>query len=177
MHILALTPGLFQIRVANLHRTNDHIISPTKDPNKNFVHISFNGSGSVVDGEPDKFDWDLVFTQYTAKVEQLSTGIIEDYSVNGVLLNPHLVQVAHDFTKPFTDINYTDLQTYTYSTFWDAIGYDWKYYDFDNMVYVIEPGRAYIIHSVEDNYFKMRFTSFTNDQGDKGYPTFEVAKF
>jgi len=177
MQVMSLSAGVYQIRIANLDGTNDHIISATKDPNKSFVHISFNGSGSTVNLEPDKFDWDLVFTQYTAKVEQIGTGIIEDYSVNGVLLNPYKVKVAHDFTKPFLDINYTDLQTYTYSTLWDAIGYDWKYYDFENLVYVIEPNRTYIVHSVEDNYFKIRFTSFTNDLGEKGYPTFEVAKF
>lgn len=177
IQFLGLTSGQYQMRIANLDGTNDQVILAAKDPNKNFVYVSFNGSGSVVNVEPDKFDWDLLFTQYTAKVEQVGTGIIEDYSVNGVLLNPYLVEVARDFTKPFVDIGYTDLQTYTYSQLWDAIGYDWKYYDFDNMVYVIEPGRTYVVHSVEDNYFKLRFTSFTNDLGERGYPQFEIAKF
>jgi hypothetical protein len=177
VQVLGLTSGTYQIRFANLDGTNDHIVSVAKDANKNFVHISFNGSGSVVDVEPDKFDWDLVFTQYTAKVEQQGTGIIEDYSVNGVLINPYNVEVAHDFTKPFLDITYADLTTYTYSQPWDAIGYDWKWYDFDNMVYVIEPGRTYIIRSTEGDYYKMRFTSFVNDLGEKGYPQFEIAKF
>ncbi len=177
MQVLDLTGGIYQIRVANLDGTNDQILSIAKDPDHSFVHLSLNGAGSVVNVEPDKYDWDLLFTQYTAKVEQEGTGIIEDYSVNGVLLNPYQVRIAHDFTKPFTDIVYSDLTTYTWSTLWDAIGYDWKYYDFDAMVYVIEPGRTYIVQSVEGDYYKLRFTSFTNDLGEKGYPTFELAKF
>ncbi len=177
MQVLGLVGGVYQIRIANLDGTNEQIIPAARNPNKNFVYISFNGNGSVADVEPDKFDWDLVFTQYTAKVTQVSTNITEDYSVNGVLLNPYHVRVARDFTKPFLDIAYTDLSGYTYSTLWDAIGYDWKYYDFDAMVYVIEPNRTYIIQSTEGDYYKLRFTSFTNDLGEKGYPQFEIAKF
>ncbi len=177
MQVLSLTNGTYQIRFANLNGTDEHILSLNKNPNKNFVYLSFNGAGSEVDVEPDKYDWDILFTQYTAKVEQQGTGVIEDYSVNGVLINPYNVEVAHDFVKPFVDINYADLSTYTYSTLWDAIGYDWKWYDFDNMIYVIEPGRTYIIHSTEGDYYKLRFTSFVNALGEKGYPQFEVAKF
>jgi hypothetical protein len=177
MQVQGLTNGVYQIRVANLDDSNDQVIQVAKDPDKNFVHISFNGSGAAVVAEPDKYDWDLLFTQYTAKVTQVATNITEDYSVNGVLLNPYRVEIARDFTKPFVDIAYTDLASYTYSTLWDAIGYDWKYFDFDNMVYVIEPNRTYIIHTVEDHFYKLRFTSFTNELGDKGYPKFEVSKF
>ncbi len=177
MQVIGLTGGVYQIRVANLDGSSENIISVTKDPNQNFVHISLSGTGSQVDAEPNKNDWDLLFTQYTAKVTQIETQITEDYSVNGVLINPYLVQVAKDFSKPFTDIVYTDLQTYSYSEFWDAIGYDWKYYDFDNMVYVIEPDRTYIIRTVENNFYKLRFISFTNDLGEKGYPAFEFSKF
>jgi hypothetical protein len=177
MQILGLTNGTYQIRVANLNGTDDQILSVTKDPDKNFAYLSLTGSGSVVDVEPDKYNWDLVFTQYTAKVEQQGTGIIEDYSVNGVLINPYNVEVAHDFVKPFADINYNDLSTYTYSQLWDAIGYDWKWYDFDAMLYLIQPGSTYIIHSTEGDYYKLRFTSFVNDLGEKGYPQFETAKF
>ena len=177
MQMVGLTNGTYQVRVANLDGSADNTISVTKDLNHNFVHISFNGSGSAVEAEPDKYDWDLLFTQYTTKVTQTSTNITEDYSVNGVLINPYLVQAARDFTKPFLDISYADLSTYTFSSFWDAIGYDWKEFDFNSMVYIIEPGRTYIVHTVEGNYYKLRFTSFTNAQGDKGYPTFEVSKF
>jgi hypothetical protein len=177
IQVLGLTAGVYQIRFANLDGSGDHIVSITKNGNKNFVHLSLNGSGAEVDAEPDKYDWDLLFTQYTAKVTQTSTNITEDYSVNGVLLNPYHVEIAHDFVKPFTDISYTDLSTYTYLTCWDAIGYDWKWYDFDNMIYVIEPGRTYIIHSTEGDYYKLRFTSFVNNLGEKGYSQFEVSKF
>lgn len=177
MQMIGLVGGTYQIRFANLDGTNDHLVSVTKNPDYNFVHINFNGSGSVVNVEPDKYDWDLLFTQYTARVTQISTNITEDYSVNGVLINPYQVEVAKDFSKPFVDINYNDLTTYTYSALSDAIGYDWKYFDFDLSAYVIEPNRTYIIRSVEGAYYKLRFTSFTNDLGENGYPTFELAKF
>lgn len=177
VQLLGLTGGNYQIRFANLNGTSDYTVSIPKNNTYNFMHLSFDGTGNVFAAQPPKEDWDLVFTQYTAKVTQEATQITEDYSVNGVLINQHAVEVARDFTKPFAEINYTDLSTYTYSTFWDAIGYDWKYYDFDAMMYVIEPGRTYIIKSTEGDFYKMRFTSFVNDLGEKGYPAFEISKF
>lgn len=177
VQVIALSGGNYQMRFANLDGSNEHWVNVAKNDNYNFMHLSFDGSGSVLAAQPPKADWDLVFTQYTTKVTQEATQITEDYSVNGVLINPFMVAVAHEFVKPFTEINYLDLNTYAYSGNWDAIGYDWKYYDFDAMMYVIEPGRTYIIKSTEGDYYKMRFTSFVNDLGEKGHPTFEVSKF
>ncbi len=177
MQILSLAGGTYQVKVADLNGANLQVLNISKNANKNFVYLSLNGSGSVADVEPDKVSWDLVFTQYTTKVEETLSGIWHDYSTNGVLINPYQVEVARDFTKPFTEINYTDLSTYTWSNNWDYIGYEWKYYDFDLSTYVVLPNKIYIIKSTEGEYYKLRFTSFVNALGEKGYPAFEVAKF
>lgn len=177
MQMVSLTNGTYHFRVADLNGSNDQMVSITKNPNKNFVYINLTGTATVADVEPDKFDWDLVFTQYTTLVEEDNTGIYYDYSTNGVLINPHQVEVARDFTKPFVDISYSDLATYSWSDHWDYIGYDWKYYDFDLSTYIILPNRTYIIQSTEGDYYKLRFTSFVNNLGERGYPAFEVSKF
>jgi len=177
MQVISLTGDTYQIRIADLNGNNEQVLNIPKYPNKNFTYISLTGTGSIADVEPDKFDYDIVFTQYTTLVEEIGTGVFHDYSTNGVLVNPYQVQTARDFTKPFLDIVYSDLSTYTWSTNWDYIGYEWKYYDFDLSTYVVLPNRTYIILSTEGDYYKLRFTSFVNDMGERGYPAFEVSKF
>ena len=173
--ILGLNNNNYQIQFANLDGSSSQMITIPKSDNHHFVYLSFDNG--VVDIEPPKSSWDLLFTQYTALVKQQSTGIIENYSVNGTLLNPHQVVASREFSKSFEDILFSDLANYQYTKKRDIIGYDWKDYDFDLSVYIIFPNRNYIVKSVEGNYFKIRFTSFTNDLGERGYPTFEVSKF
>ncbi len=175
LQILGFSNGKYTIRYANLDGSQPHEISFAKDPSYNFIFVSFDQG--VVTVEPPKTTWDLLFTQYTAKVTQQSTGIVENYSVNGVLLNPHKVVAAREFNKPFSDIVFSDLNQYNFTAQRDIIGYDWKDYNFDLAVYIIYSNKTYIVRDVEGNYYKLRFTSFTNQEGVRGYPTFEVARF
>jgi len=175
MQILGFSNNQYSIRYANLDGSQLQQISFSKDPSYNFIFVSFDQG--VVSVEPPKSTWDLLFTQYTAKVTQQSTGIVENYSVNGVLINTHNVKVAKEFSKPFTEILYTDLPNYIFTSQRDAIGYDWKEYNFNTASYIIYSNRSYLIQSVEENYFKLRFISFTNQEGVRGYPTFEVVRF
>lgn len=175
MQINGFSNGQYSIRYANLDGTQFQEISFSKDATYNFIFVSFDQG--VVSVEPPKTTWDLLFTQYTTLVTQQSTGIVENYSVNGALLNPYKVVAAREFNKPFTDIIFSDLTGYNYTPQRDIIGYDWKDFDFDLSVYIIFPNRSYIIRDVEGNYYKLRFTSFTNQDGVRGYPTFEVARF
>lgn len=177
IQFIELTNGMYRVRVANLDGSAETIIDAPQNDDYNFTHISFNGNGGVADVEPPKANWDLLFTQYTTLVAENGTGILYNYSVNGVLINPDKVRVAKDFVKPFEQIAYTDLDTYAWLTAWDAIGYEWKYYDFDASTYVVLPVHTYLIQSTEGDYYKLRFTAFVNNMGVKGYPAFEVSKF
>ncbi|MCX7745204.1 MAG: hypothetical protein N2167_11635 [Flavobacteriales bacterium] len=175
VQLLGFQNGQYTVRFANLDGSSEQILSFTKSTLHNFIYISFDQG--IVNIEPPKQTWDLLFTQYTTLVTQQSTGIVENYSVNGVLLNPYNVVAAREFNKPFDEIIYTDLANYNFTSQRDIIGYDWKEYNFSLSAYIIYPNKNYIIRDVEGNYYKLRFTSFTNAEGIRGYPTFEVARF
>jgi hypothetical protein len=128
--------------------------------------------------EPKKNRYDIQFTHYTTRVYyEGSTTEFEWYAVNGVLLNPNGVTVAVDSTDNFTGITFDELGNYTFSSRRDFIGYDWKSYDFDLATYKILSQNTYMIRDRFGDFWKMRFVSFTNALGERGYPTFEVAKF
>ena len=74
----------------------------------------------------------------------------------------------------FDAVNLSDTLAHPFSLDDDAIGYEWKEYDFDLSVYVMHPERVFIVHDAEGLFHKIHFVDFYNDQGERGCPTFEV---
>ena len=65
------------------------------------------------------------------------------------------------------------ISMYEFNNQQDDIGYNWKYYDFDNEIYNVDLYINYIIKNQEERYFKLHFLDFYNNNGEKGYPLFE----
>lgn len=168
----------YYIHFANLDNTDEHYYQINKNPLKNFVHFSFNNGGNLDSQQPDKDRWDLNFTKYSTILFD-DQGTPTPYLVRGVLINND-VSVAKDTVNDFKSIDITKVNTYTYSTKQDAIGFNWKSYR--NDLYIVKPNYIYIIKDRNNNYFKIRFISFYNSitnhpyYGEKGYPSFEYAR-
>ncbi|MBN2348323.1 MAG: HmuY family protein [Bacteroidales bacterium] len=149
-------------------------ITILKTDSANFTFYNFKLK-SQLNLEPEKQKYDLIFQIY---YEMLYTddGIPTPYPVRGVFLNPNAVEAALDTLDSFDEIREDNISTYQFSNKADIIGYDWKdvTVDFDagSAVYFIVQGRTYIIRSVEGNYYKLKFLSYTFN-GINGYPRFE----
>lgn len=138
-----------------------------KNPLLNMNTFSFT-SGLEVTIEPASEDWQLLFTQYTHVFEGH-----QPYSVNGVLINTKKIEVIETSTS-FGQIDYAFALAQSYTNKRDELGYDWKIYDFDAMIYTIEANKHYILRDLESRYFKLRFVDFYTIQGAKGAPKFEI---
>lgn len=149
--------------------------SVAKDPSVNYLYFSLGNEGSIQPIEPPKEQWDLQFTQYTTLLFT-DLGEAYPYLVTGVLINRSGVVVATDTLTNFQAIDLEKARQYTYSSAMDAIGYDWKYYNFDAGVYTILNNRNYIIRDHQGYYFKLRFIGFYNQNGEKGYPVIEYQR-
>lgn len=165
----------YRFRYANLDGTEESSFSITKDFLVNYVCFSFKNGGEQLEIQPDKNGWDLLFTQYT---DLLFTNAGEPYPyiVTGVLVNSNGVEAAFDTTMHFNEITKDHLVNFKFSSDQNKIGYEWKYYDFDNAVYTVFSDFNYIIKDVHGYYYKMRFIGFYNNLGEKGYPTIEYQK-
>ena len=159
----------YHLRIANLDNTEDTLIYIVKNSNKQFVSFSFNDY-SIDLMEPEKTNWDLLFTQYT----EIFTDPAMAYIVTGVLINQNHVQVALDTINTFNDIDYSMVNQYTFSSARNYIGYQWKYYSFSSASYTILDHYNFIIKDDKDRYFKLHFIDFYNNMGEKGFPTFEI---
>ena len=65
---------------------------------------------------------------------------------------------------------------YTFTNYWDEIGYDWKIRNSQDNSFTIDANKSYILKTTEELFYKIRFTDFYNSSGVKGYPTFEIQK-
>ena len=168
--IESINDEYYIIKYANLDNTNSNTIEIQKDKSKNFQYLSFKNN-TIVNIEPNKEEWDLLFTQYTHLFND--PDLPPSYLVTGVLINYlNNVLVSKDSINTFEDINYSNVETYTFSNKQNIIGYNWKTYTGNG--YIINTNLTYIIKDISNRYFKMRFIDFYNSYGEKGYPSFEI---
>ncbi len=173
----SLSNNAYSIKYADLTGENEKTTMIEKDNTKNYVCFSF--ENGVVDIEPHKNEWSLLFTKYTTL---LFTDLGEPYpySVVGVHLNPNQVRAGLDTLKSFETIVLADTANYEFTNQRDFIGYKWKYYDFDAGTYSIVPDLNYLIKNHDGFYYKLRFIDFYSHEaetlGEKGFPTFEFQK-
>ncbi len=142
-----------------------------KNYSRNFSYFSVK-TNAQVPIEPNKNDWDLMFTQY---IHTFSDPYLP-YLVTGVLLNPYNTQAAVDSTIDFKKIDITVANNMKLRAAPDVIGYGWKEFGFANSVYKIYAHWNFVVRDSKSLYYKMHFIDFYNDKGTKGYPKFELQK-
>jgi len=179
VQFLSLDNGVYNVRFANLDGSDDHTVDIEKNPDINYVALSFNNGGSVMSLEPRKDQWDLHFGQYTGYTPD-ENGTLYSYYVQGILLNPNGVEAAIDTTFKFNEIQYEDIPLFGYSSKQDTIGHLWKDVEIDfetlESVYTVDTTINHIIRSVSGNYYKLRFLNFYNEMGEKGFTVFEYQR-
>lgn len=174
----SLKKDRFYFRYAMLNSNEFVSTYVNKTPDRNFSYYSFNTNEQVFP-EPPKSSYDLLFTQYTTLL-YTNTGEPYPYLVTGVLLNRFNTLAAQDSTKAFDEINLEDALNHSYGDTLDQIGYDWKDVVGDvssgAVYYEVKPEQTYFLRNQNDFYFKLRFISFYNNAGEKGYPTIEFQR-
>ena len=180
-----MSNNTYSIHYADLDGNNDHIVQIDKNTSHHFKYFSFD-THSEVDVAPQKNEYDLVFTQYTEIFYAPHPAIPHNftppfsYLVTGTLINPDGVKVALSEEENFSEIVFTDSLSYDFDMSANAIGWDWKVYDFTNGsggLYNIVPNKNFIIRDTDGFYYKFRFVGFYDTQtGEKGTPNFEFQK-
>ncbi|MCC6447711.1 MAG: HmuY family protein [Chitinophagaceae bacterium] len=162
----------YTIRVADINGDNDREMTIPKNDNYNFQFLFLNPTEKLIDAEPIKTDWDIVFTQYTHVFYDMNPPT--PYLVTGCLTNRYETMALMDSTTSYENINYEYAITKILSTEINTIGYTWKVYSQD--VYITNPKLNYIIRTQDGAYYKLHFIDFYDSNGNKGTPTFEYQK-
>jgi hypothetical protein len=165
--------NVYSIHFSNLDGSDEHYFEVGTDPARSFTLFSFNNGGSMFQFQPPDSDWDLCFTQYSTILFD-DNNVATPYLVRGVYINMNGTAAARDTINSFNDITAGDISDYTFSPAQDIIGYDWKDYQDDS--YKINPGIFYIIKDQLGEYYKLKFTGFYNNSGERGYSSFQLIK-
>ena len=175
----SLVGATYYFTYSNLNNTDKISASVTKQNGFNKVYFSFEDGGKQVQPEPQKDNYDLLFTQYTTLLFT-NEGDPYPYLVTGVLLNPYQTAVAFDSTMTFEEVDLATAMNMNYTTQYDRIGYNWKNVEGDVesgvVNYIVKPEFDFIIQNNIGQYFKLRFVGFYNNQGVKGFPVIEFQR-
>lgn len=170
---VGVSPYEYHFEYASLNdpKTITAVILP-KNPTKLNVYFSFSTPTKYLDFEPCKEDWDFCFLKY--RFVFYETTPITKYVVRGIFINTSKISVAVDSTQKFESITpkYAE-DKFKYSGYRDAMGYDWKVYNFTTGQYNARTYVNYVIKNEHnDEIYKLRFLDFNNN-GIKGTPKFE----
>lgn len=160
----------YVIRTAAIDGTNIQSYTIPLNPALNGVAFNLT-DGAVVAHQPPSDQWDLLFSNYMETLWDGSDSVY--YQVNGVLLNRNGVAVSVVDAPSVDSVSIDPTELIAISSNINAIGYQWKFFDFDTQTFAVEPNRVYIIRTVEENFYALRFLGFYSPEGVKGSPEFE----
>lgn len=184
LQVLSVTDSVFHIRYSMYDNTGLQEFFIPRNERYSLVYFSFDNNGQLVDQAPPRDEWDFVFTKYTHVYFEFPPGsIFRNYPVAGVQLNiwqnTHALQLQQDTFPnymPFDEFTYSSVSNYNWSPASDVIGYDWKYYDFNNSRYYVYPNNYFIVCDNNGVYYKLRMLDFYGPDGFKGTVTFEFQR-
>lgn len=170
--LLSVTDSSYTMEYCKLSEVTPQQVTISKKTGYNFSLFSLRTGQEVTStNSPKSQDYDFVLRTYT---HIYSDGM--PYLVVGCMLNDKNTSAARILTSDFDGITYNDVVALTYKSNIDAIGFDWKIYDFDESSYSIAPDHVYIIKTQLGEYYKIRFLDFYDDLGVKGSVKLEIQK-
>lgn len=167
--------GGYTLQYAELNEaTNFKTVEIAKDASFNFKFVSLT-SGNVVNVEPAKTDWDIVWG-YSVYQTTFSGALVpynfSDLVFLNVLNGVTAAQVDVTATKTYAAFAEADLSGVTFSTNRDVIGSTWR--NTTGAAIGVRTDVFYVVKDGSGNVYKLKFNSFiSNDGGTRGKPVIE----
>jgi hypothetical protein len=165
--IQSLINGVYTFHYANLDGSGETVRTLDKADfaGKILAYFSFD-TGASVDIEPSG-GFDLLFCRYTTLIE--AGGDTVPYLVTGILSAAGIEVAQADQVDPKT-VQFQDYAE-SLSDSPDVIGYDWKYFDLGNFVWILSTDLVYFVKTRDDHVWKLQFVAFGGSAN--GNATFE----
>lgn len=163
----------YLLQYADLNATSHQEIFIPKTDSHNFTFFSME-TENIVAVEPAKSDWDLNFTVTVEVLElpgtdgQLSAYGYSDYVTNNIYGNVKAYRISTDDFS-FSDFSIQDLDESKLESDQRTIGASWR----DVPPPMIYNDIFYVIKNSQENFYKLKFTAFQDENGERGHPEFE----
>ena len=145
--------NVYMFRYADLDgsKANEVELDVSEYEDRRFIYYSL-VNDEVVNREPASETWDIVFTRYFEEIED-NEGEIQYYPVTGVASN---VDIGANNFHP-VPLEFMDWSSEPFDSLKNAIGHDWKYFDFSTGWTVID-SNVYFLQNYDGNVYKLIFT-------------------
>jgi hypothetical protein len=155
---------------ANLDGTNQFTETLDVKPYEDKLFVYYNLSiGSVIDRDPAKDSWDLLFSRYMGIVYD-NSGNPTNYVVVGVLNNVETgANKNHPVSPDFVEWYAKPMEFYK-----TVIGSDWKYFDMNTFSYSVTDSLVYFVQSLSGDIYKFVPLSFSGQSEGKTVFTHEL---
>lgn len=143
--ISELSAGVYYFIFSDLNNENQKSeeVDKSNTTGKLFGYFDLE-EDKAVDREPMMTDWDLEFSKYVELVT--SQGVTQPYPVVGVRANQHIKIAQLDSVDIYNAPQPKD-EDFSYDI--NAIGYDWKEFDFNSNGYKVVKDRVYYVQRYE----------------------------
>lgn len=170
LRIVSVTPTEYTIEYCKLNETTPVQGTITKEPAYSFSTFSLRtGQQVTATTLPKKSTYDFCIRTYT---HIFSDGM--PYLVMGAVMNFENTTAVKLYNTDFASFTYLNALSQEFKTNIDAIGYDWKTYNFDNSTYTVDPKTIFVLKTQNGRYFKFHFLDFYDEFGVKGAPKMEA---
>lgn len=164
----------YVLQYADLNDTSFKEIEIAKQKDYNFTFFSFN-TESILNIEPIKEAWDLKFTVFT-NILDFGEGVLGGYGFSDfITINNHGGVTAYEvFTEDFLykDFELTNVDFSDFSINQTTIGDKWR----SVFTKLTLDDRFFVLKDIEDHIYKIRFNALVNENGERGYPSFDYVK-
>jgi len=163
----------YEMRWANIDGSDqtDASFSPAPySDSKHFIQYSIVNK-EVVEAQPDKDTWDILFTKYVVKIPY-GQGVYIDYPVVGVLLRPGIEGLKVEAVNP-ENAHHTDASG-DFTDQADVIGWDWKSSDPITHEISLADSTCFFVKVSASEIYRIYFTEY--DSQSEGKISFKVKK-
>jgi len=163
----------YLLQYADLDDTTYQEVIIEKDANYNFTFFSFN-TNLVLNIEPEKQQWDMCFTVFTNEIPGYGTYGYSDFITTNNLQNVQAYLVSTD-NYDFETFIKSDIVDEEFISSQRAIGSSWRLGGGPGVSPQIKNNIFYILKDAEGLFYKLKFTTLTNIDGERGFPQFEYS--
>jgi hypothetical protein len=191
--LIELTNTYYKLLIDIMPNSEPDTVIIEKNPVVNYVGLSLREANYPVTMEPNKDQWDILFTQYASIILD-DNGIPYPYLLRGALINSSKIKVARYYITTSevpeiidnNDLEEANLQEYfenqmntipkdsDFKTTRDIIGWEWKEVTVDEQantaIYKADTRRIFFIKDNDGTIYKLRFFSYKSVEGENGFP-------
>ncbi|HRP89020.1 MAG TPA: HmuY family protein [Edaphocola sp.] len=169
----------YEIKWSKLDENNIHTDTIFKDEQYNFMYFSFD-SGVLEKAAPQKPNWDFVWSvsifhtpYYDEEVAYVFSDMVAINNRAGVRVAEKKYANEHDANNAFENYSLGQVQEEQFSDSLWAIGNKWRSTPApgESNIPGVKKDRFYILQDPQGNYYKLKFLSFSlEDGGERGRP-------